>query len=388
MSVPAPLRRLGSVLRYYAGGLWDRLMSDYFTVWAQAIAFKVLVTIIPLLVLGTGIFGLVLRQETPFDTIAGFLRNFLPARQGRELIEILEQLQRVSSTVTFFGALFVVAAVITLFTTVRLVVGLAMGTDRHRLRTLLGGYLFDARMAIQVGLLFLLSFSLTAAASTFGAGSVDVLVGWGMDEALLQRGWRIGVRAASYVVPWVLSWAMFVQLFYFIPSPRPPFKSAAVGAVATAFMFDVGKTGFAMAARALGTFDQYAAADAGDAALGGLGQFFGLILAFVFWVYVSGIILIIGAWIARLHEKRHEPGKSRIRRALNRMVRQRWRQEHPIPKPPPAARAASGDGLAPETEPPRLPSEQRAAARTAAAPLPSPGAPAPSAPPSEPARPA
>src|SRR5690606_19603961 len=56
-------RRLHSALsvpRYYVGGLFKRLFSNPVPVWCQAISFKVITTLLPLILLAVGVFGLVL----------------------------------------------------------------------------------------------------------------------------------------------------------------------------------------------------------------------------------------------------------------------------------------------------------------------------------------
>src|SRR5690606_24405781 len=115
-----------------------------------------------LILIATGIFGLVLRQENPFDMVAEYLRTFLPPGPTEGLISLLYQLQESSQTITIFGALFLLVTVVTLFSVLRYIVATAIG-DRHTYRSIPGGYAFDVRMAVQVGLLFLLSFSLTLA---------------------------------------------------------------------------------------------------------------------------------------------------------------------------------------------------------------------------------
>ncbi|HEX8298110.1 MAG TPA: hypothetical protein VF594_03040, partial [Rubricoccaceae bacterium] len=42
---------------------------------------------------------------------------------------------------------------------------------------------------------------------------------------------------------------------------------------------------------------------------------FGLVLAFVFWIYFSGLILIAGAVVTSLHERRTVPAAVRKHRA-------------------------------------------------------------------------
>ena len=310
-------RRLNSTLnvpRYYLGGLVKRLFSNPVPLWCQAIAFKVLVTLLPLILLATGVFGLVLRQPNPFENVATYLRTFLPPNQSEQLIRLVFELQSASGALTIAGAAFFLVTVITMFATVRYVVGQAIGRDRHRMRSLLKGYVFDFRMAGQVGLLFLLTFGLTFAVNTLSVQTTSWASDVGLNADLMERGWAIVVRILTLVVPWLISVAMFSQLFYFVPRPRPPLKSALVGGMVTAVLFELAKNGFTFYARYFGGFDRYANQDAASGPLGGLGGVFGLILVLVFWIYLSGLTLVIGAMVASLHERRHRPRRSALRR--------------------------------------------------------------------------
>ena len=303
-------RKALSVPRYYGGGLFKVLSTDPVFLWAQAIAFKTFVTMLPLLLLAVGIFGQVLRQEDPFTTVSGFLRAFLPPSQSDGLVQLLLSLQEASGTITFFGAAAFLFTVITLFATLRYVIGAAMGESRHQMRPIVGGYLFDLRMMAQVGSLFLLSFITTAAARVLSARSGAVASQMGLDAGAVDAATGGLVQVVTLLVPYVLTVGMLAQLYYFVPRPRPPLKSALWGAAAGALLFELAKNGFALYATHVANFDQYADEAEG---LGGLGGVFGLILAFVFWVYFSGLILIVGAAVTMLYEKRHRPRLSRLR---------------------------------------------------------------------------
>ena len=299
-----PARRALSVHRYYGSGLFRVFATEPAFLWAQAIAFKVLVTLLPLILLATGIFGLVLRQSDPFTTVASFLRSFLPAGQSDALIELVFKLQDASGAVTVVGGVGLLVTVMTLFTSLRYVVGASMGTGRHTPRALLPGYGFDLRMVVQVGSLFVLSFALTFAVRFVTARTGIVADVFGLDAALVKAAslWTVG--AVALVVPYLLTLGMLFQLYFFVPAPRPPWTSAAVGAAVGAVLLEGAKNGFAVYAATVGGFDRY---DAADEALGGLGGVFGLVLAFVFWIYFSGLILIIGAVTTSLHEAREVP---------------------------------------------------------------------------------
>ena len=312
-------RRAVGPARYYGKGLVKVLMTDPIFLWAQAISFKTLVTLLPLLLLAAGVFGLVLRGEDSFTTVAEFLRTFVPAGQSDGLIELVFALQEASGQLTLVGAAVFLFTVVTLFATLRYVIGAAVGERRHRMRSVVGGYLFDLRMVAQVGTLFLLSLAITGAASVIQTRSGAVAGSLGLDPALAEQAGGAVAQTLSFVVPYVLTVGMLVQLYYYVPRPRPPWRSALWGAAVGAVLFEAAKRGFAFYATYVADFDRYAAEGPDAGALGGLGGVFGLLLAFVFWVYFSGLILVVGASVAALHERRHRPRISRLRQLWSRM---------------------------------------------------------------------
>lgn len=305
-----------SAPRYYASGLFKVFTTDPVFLWAQAIAFKTLVTLLPLLLLATGIFGLILRQEDPFTAVASYLRSFLPPSQSDALVTLVLRLQEASGALTVVAAAFFVVTVVTMFGTLRYVVGAAMGESRHRMRTILGGYLFDLRMMAQVGTLFLLSFAITAAARFLNAQSGELATRVGLDPSVVGAAASGLLQLTTFVVPYILTVGMLGQLYYFVPRPKAPLKSAFVGAAVAAVLFELAKNGFAFYATYVAAFDRYATEDDSLSSLGGV---FGLILAFVFWVYLSGLILVIGAAVAALHERRHRPRRQRLRSLWSRV---------------------------------------------------------------------
>ena len=344
-SSPAPSTLRRAFVRgatYYGKGYGKALFTLPIFIWAQAIAFKVFITLLPLILLATGVFGLVLRQNDPYETVAGFLREFLPAAQSEPLLQLVGHLQGASGGLTFVGGAAFLVTVVTLFSTLRYVIGTAMGGDRHQMRSLLKGYVFDLRMMVQVGSLFLISFALTLGLrllTQFGAE-------WGVDPVVLEGlGRAIGVL--TLIVPYAITLGMIVQLYYFVPKPKPPLKSAFAGAAAAAILFEAAKNGFALYATYIGKFDRYAQSESADG-FGGLGGAFGLILAFVFWVYLSGLILVIGAVFVSLHEKRTRPRRSALRRAWKRMG---IRRRQSVSTPSKADSAPSEAPSASPTEP-------------------------------------
>jgi membrane protein len=244
-------------------------------------------------------------------------------------VQLVFQLQSASGALTIVGGAALVLAAVSLLATLRYVVGQAMGPDRHTPRSIHGGYLFDLRMTVQVGLLFLLSFGLTFAVNVLSVHSLAWAGRAGLDPSLVERGWRFILRVLTFVVPYLLSVGMFAQLFYFVPRPPPPLRSAFVGATVTAALFEAAKNGFTFYARYVGDFGRGDAAPADT-----LGGVFGLIIGFVFWVYLSGLVLVIGTMVVALHEARYMPRRRPASRWVTRRLRQRHAEAAPAPVSP------------------------------------------------------
>ena len=311
--VPRPVRAAWPHVRAYAGALFQRLATQPIFLWAQAIAFKVLVTLLPLILLATGIFGLVLRSADPFETVAGFLRTFLPPGQAGAVVELVFELQKSSGALTSVGAAAFLVTVVTLFSTLRYVVGAAMGEGRHHMRGILPGYLFDLRMMVQVGGLFAASFALTFVVSILNARSARMARAVGLDGEVAQQIGGAAAGVVTVVLPFLLTLGMLWQLYFFVPRPRPRKRGAFLGATVTAVLFEAAKNGFRFYAQHVGKFDRWAGEAEG---LDGLGAVFGLILAFLFWVYLSGLVLIIGAVVTGLDERRNAPRRTAALRRL------------------------------------------------------------------------
>lgn len=292
--------------RYYTRGLYEEIANKNLFLWAQAIAFKVLVTIVPVVVLATGVVGQVVRSSQPFEQLAEVVREFLPPSQSEQIIQFLEQLYSASGTLTLFGALGLFLSAWSLFITLRIAVSNAFEQDWHVGRSIIGGYLFDVRMVLQVGLLFTLTIGLSVVAQSLES---TALAQWiGLDPLWIQRGWHRVLRITGLLTPFLITTIMFFQLFYFVPKPHPHKRSALVGALITAVLWEGAKQGFTLYATYVGHFDRY---QDGSEGLAALGNVFGLIIAFVFWVYFSAIVMMVGAVISSLHDHRHRSGATR-----------------------------------------------------------------------------
>ena len=300
-------QRAQAVGLYYLYGLVEELQKKDVILWAQAIAFKILITIVPILVLGIGLLGRILRGDAAFNAVMRVVREFLPTNQEGQVVTFITQLQEASGTVIGLGGIGLFLSAFSLFITLRIGVRNAFAQTWHEGRTILGGYLFDIRMVGQVGLLFLVTILLSFMATS--QLSADTLVSWGIEAPWLLRTLRALAGVMALTLPFLITTAMFFQLYYLVPLPHPRKRSALVGAAIAAGIWEILKYAFTYYAVYVGQFERYAVAEESFSALGNT---FGLMVAFVFWVYFSGVVFMLGAVIASLHEHRHVmAGKAR-----------------------------------------------------------------------------
>jgi membrane protein len=341
---------LAESAHYYLRGLYRELAAKNVFLWAQAIAFKVLVTIVPIVILGTGVVGRILQGEDAFSAVERFIRGLLPPSQSNELISFLEQVEAASGTIVGLGGIGLFLSAMSLFITLRIAVSNAFEQNWHEERSLLWGYVFDVRMVLQVGLLFLLTVGLSVMLPSFF--NTVVLADLGENIRWLHWLWNQILYTTGVLLPFLITTAMFFQLYYLVPQPHPRKRSALSGAFIAGLLWEVTKQAFTYYATYVGQFDQY---QTGAEGLSALGNAFGLIIAFVFWVYFSSIVLMLGAVIASLHEHRHVtaghlPGDEPPPEAL------------PITEDPPASPPPAHDPTDPAAPDPTVPEEEDASA--------------------------
>jgi membrane protein len=298
--ITSSIKALENSLRYYGQGLYRELSGKNVFLWAQAIAFKVLVTIVPIVILATGIVGRILRGNDAFTAVARFFRELLPPNQSQQLISFLEQLQSASGTIVGLGGIGLFLSAMSLFITLRIAVSNAFEQTWHEERSLFGGYLFDVRMVLQVGGLFVLTVGLSVALPTLF--NRFILNDFGESIRWLHWLWNSTLSVTGLLLPLLITTVMFFQLYYLVPQPHPRKRSALSGALIAAILWEVTKQAFTYYATYVGQFDRYGT---GLEDLSALGNTFGLLIAFVFWVYFSSVILMLGAIIASLHEHRY-----------------------------------------------------------------------------------
>lgn len=256
---------------------------------------------IPITVLGLGILGEVFQNRNALEIVSGLLEELTPAYLN-EITVFFQRLQETSETITLVGAAGSLIFATFLMNTLCESITLVFERTHHERRSFVAQYVFSFRMVLQVGGAFLLTVLLSFAIQTLNASGASFITELGIDYVWLQSGWRRTIKFLGILIPFLLTAAMFFQLYYFVPKPRPPVKWVLAGTAIAAMSWELAKSLFTLYASNFAFFNQYRE----DTALGlqALGETVGLIIALLLWVYYSGIVLIAGAIIVMLLEKR------------------------------------------------------------------------------------
>ncbi|MFV1980676.1 MAG: YihY/virulence factor BrkB family protein [Rhodothermia bacterium] len=281
-------------LKFYVVGVVSRFWNENVLLWCGAIAFKVIVTILPLTLLALGIFGLFLREASVLGGLSRVVEGALPGGQADQIIEVLHAFAGASQTITLVGAVALLVTGISLFTTLRVVLENVFHKTHVR-RSTLAGYATDLQMAIVCGGLFMGTLALTnlrGFAKDFGR-----LPDW------MQQGWSNIDGWLGLVLPLVLTSTLFFLLYYLVPKPKPSARSALVGAAFAGVCWEVAKHAFAIFASHSAMFARLRNVEE-QVELNTLGGLFILAVLLVFWVYYSSVILVVGGMITALRDER------------------------------------------------------------------------------------
>jgi YihY family inner membrane protein len=203
-------------------------------------------------------------------------RDELLVRYQNTVSDTLGEVASASPPLTVFSLLFSAWSASAMFGAVRKAINVVWGVEVQR--AYLQQKLIDLLMVIAFGLLMLASVGGTAALRLLRELS---------DEALgpLSSGTGIFWGLLPYVLPAVISVAVFGALYRFVPAAPVRLRDVWLGAVVAALLFELLKNGFAFY---VANFRAY------DLLYGSLGG----ILLFLTAVYFASAILLFGAELA------------------------------------------------------------------------------------------
>ena len=290
-------RRLADLLiRTYAD--WS---ADGATRLGAALAYYTLFSIAPVLVVITGVMGYFVGQAAARDDLSPWLERFLSA-EGARAAELMLQ-QRVTPA---GGIITTVVGLVTLFLATSAFVNelrqamnlvwrvqLPPSATQRRfgaVRTLLTDRVYGFLLAIGAGGLVMASVVVNTAITVAGSYFQSALP----LPALL-------LHLANFAISFVLMVAVFTLVYKTLPDAYVAWGDAVVGAIVTAFLFDVGGL-------LLSTFIGHA----GESPYGTATS----VLALLAWVYYSAQVFFFGAELTRIFATTYGGGIVPVHRSL------------------------------------------------------------------------
>lgn len=295
--------------------------ADYAPSMGAAIAYYTVFSLAPLLVIVIAVAGAAFGREA----VQGLVSDQLTGLVGPQAAEMVEGLVAASgnSDRGLVAGLISVGVLLVGATTVFAELQSALDRiwkvpERAKPSGLWG--LLRARLlsfGLILGLAFLLMVSLVASAALAAIGS------W---FGGLLPGWEVLLQVANTVLSLAVLSLLFGAIYKFMPSTPIAWRDVAVGALATALLFEVGKLAIGLYIGKSGMDETFQAA--------------GAIVLLLVWVYYAAQIFLLGAEFTRAWASAHgsrRPGAAAA----------------PTPTPPGAARAAAPGAQAPPRPPAR-----------------------------------
>ncbi len=260
----------------------EEFFDDNCTQMAAAISYYVLFSLFPLLIFLVGVLGLFLQNSALQQDIIDGVLDLLPLTEDEGRDDVTEAVQGVagvgSGALGAFGLIGMAWSGSNMFGIIRRSINTAY--DLEQQRPFVQQKLLDLAMVMGMGFFFLASVVATTFLRTVRAYSSDIAV---LGDIAESAG--LGWDAASYLIPFGLSFVAFVVMYWVIPATKVRPRDVWPGALVAAALFEVGKTGFAFYLENFGNY---------DIVYGSLGA----VAAFLFWVYISALILLLGAEVA------------------------------------------------------------------------------------------
>ncbi|HMK65014.1 MAG TPA: YihY/virulence factor BrkB family protein [Thermodesulfobacteriota bacterium] len=265
-------------------GFIKKLDEDNIFFLASGLAFNLLICFIPLLLVILSIVGFFFyTSQEALTYVQKYLEKLLPQASSKLTSNILNIVKdrKLVGLIGFVGLFWAASR---LFSSVRTVLDKTLEVSWPH--GFIKEKLMDLLMVFVTGFLFLFSFILTGLIDLLG--SIPEKLGIKAPSRIVFHWWGILV---SLLGGYLFSVLMFFFLFRFMPSRRPSNRTAFLASLLVAALWDAAKYIFRLYVNLLNNF---------TAVYGSLG----LLVVFIFWIYYSCLIFVLGGEIVWLQERK------------------------------------------------------------------------------------
>jgi membrane protein len=267
---------------------WRQFDEDRAPRLAAALAYYIVFSIAPLLIVLTAIAGAVFDAATVRREVYAQLQGLLGSQGARAAYDIMEHanVSKGGTLATILGGAAILIGASALFAQLREALDAVWGVRPAKLpfvRGFLKEHVFSLALVVGAGFLLLVSLLVNAAVAALVHSLHDRLPG---SDALWEAGY--------YVVSTLAAWGVFAAAFKVLPDVRIPWRDVIRGAFWTALLFSVGQALLGL----------YLGRGAFGNAYGAAGSFVVLLV----WTYYSSQVLLFGAELTQVLARRRGVG--------------------------------------------------------------------------------
>jgi membrane protein len=311
--------------------IWDLIkdtvsgfMADEALSRAAAIAYFTIFSIAPLLLIVIAITGLVFGQEAAQAAIMGQFSGLMGKGSGDALASMLQsagsQSQKSGTIATIIGIVALLITASGAFGEIQSSLNKIWKAEpKAGLSRLVRARIASLGLVMTLGFLMLVSLVISAGIAALGHWVEGIFPG---AKALMS--------VVNFVITLALLSAVFAAIYKFLPDKPIAWRDVAVGAVATALLFTIGKSLIGLYIGSSKVAESYGTA--------------GSLIVILVWIYYSTLTFLLGAEFTRAYAQRFGSHAAQPEAA----ARPASSAPQPAPEPRPAL-TASPDVLQLET---------------------------------------
>jgi membrane protein len=271
--------------------IWDLLkdtvsgfMADEALSRAAAIAYFTIFSIAPLLLIVIAIAGLVFGQEAAQAAIMGQFSGLMGKGSGDALASML---QSAGSQSKESGMMATIIGIVTLLITASGAFGEIQSSlnkiwkaePKAGLSRLVRARIASLGLVMTLGFLMLVSLVVSAGIAAVGHWVEGIF-----------PGAKVLMAVVNFVITLVLLSAVFAAIYKFLPDKPIAWRDVAVGAIATALLFTIGKSLIGLYIGSSKVAESYGTA--------------GSLIVILLWIYYSTVTFLAGAEFTRAYAQR------------------------------------------------------------------------------------
>lgn len=277
-----------NTIEYYAKALYEKSEKDHVWVLSSAVAFNVMICVIPFILILLTVLGIYLDTSNTLERLSDYLNNLIPLPaeyKGKFISNLLERVKELTANTFVSGAIGLGGLIWTmsgLFGTMRDVINKIYNVEEELNYFL--GKLRDILLVFGTLILFVLSMSMTSLIQVIQIYSQGLI---GEDLSL-----NVFQKFAPIMLTFFVSVVLFYILYRYVPHIKLPRKAIILSSILAGVLFEVLKYLFTLYLLKMSNFGKIYGA-------------YAAIVITIFWIYYISVIFVFGAEFGYIYIQRN-----------------------------------------------------------------------------------